>query len=1034
MPKQEALSAAGVEWVLGLVESDYASIAAGQAAAGVLEIPQPMAWIMPKLEASVNLQGHPPELRRVSAENACRHAVESGVLKGAWGGIAQSLRCPGSDTSAVRGHRLLSTDPDPLRQMLSHTVGLVEKADRGEPLSGTELQALKARNKEFLAANKTYGADDEQLHTAVYEALVDRFDFLVDRGHEKTAAAPYRRILEGLGAKIEVLPPAPAAAPATESAQEPRTRVHVPTPWGSRRAAAMTAVATAAAVTLTGNAMASAKTPDTPPKPAPASQPASPATHTEPKQPQPTAPKTTAPATPPAAPVSPKQPPAEKAHTQAPTVTNVQSAPRPSAGDSASVISVDSSTAPEKVVTILGSTAGASTGNTQPQTAVSVVPDKTGVSPAQPEGAAPPAAATVISSADPDAAPQIADTDTGGVDPVYLAAANDLTDFYKEHGNTLNVASALTEAYIAKGATPSTDSALTQKVTTTVTGLGLNDPGAEPNQAGVNAILQAEFPDQSISTAPPASQPKTQAVFTSVVASSLATDTTDGLAGPATTEGVDPQTVQSIANSLAQAAADVTPQTTQQAIVAEVQGQGDTTTQPGDGAGTSTPPSTPPATPTPPASTPAPAPSTPQPAAPKPPTPPKPAAPKHEQGSSAETSKTQAQINRLVKFGVPEQYAKLYVKYGNMYASKGISPEFLAAQGKQESGYDPTAKSPAGALGISQFMPGTWGDWKKALGFPDSATPFDPEYAIHAQAAMMASLRGVVAHLANNKQSVTQLSLAAYNAGAGNVEKYGGIPPFKETQNYVPDILSIVKQIVALPLGSTAKPAKQSPPSGNALPASVKLGSQQLGYARFVAKVPNTPSASGHDVFFIDQADLKLDNINTGDACGLSTAVGVVSSLKKTTPDKQLITKIHQDLENIGEYTDDPNTGGIQDQGEGLLKYLHDTYGFNVSTILHEKRGPTTDAVMAQVRAALDQNKAGKPTILIVHTSNRVDGSQGNSPTNNTNGHYLYMYAYDDNGYYVANVGAAADTSPQGKAYTRDEIKGWIDGFYVVSQ
>jgi peptidoglycan DL-endopeptidase CwlO len=119
--------------------------------------------------------------------------------------------------------------------------------------------------------------------------------------------------------------------------------------------------------------------------------------------------------------------------------------------------------------------------------------------------------------------------------------------------------------------------------------------------------------------------------------------------------------------------------------------------------------------------------------------------------------------------GVP--YADLFTQAG---AKHGISPALLAAVAKTESGFTSTAVSPAGATGLMQFMPAT----AKDLG----VDPTDPASSIDGAARYLSDL--------TEQFGSTELALAAYNAGPGTVRRYGGIPPYAETQSYVQKVTS----------------------------------------------------------------------------------------------------------------------------------------------------------------------------------------------------------------------------------------------------
>ena len=123
--------------------------------------------------------------------------------------------------------------------------------------------------------------------------------------------------------------------------------------------------------------------------------------------------------------------------------------------------------------------------------------------------------------------------------------------------------------------------------------------------------------------------------------------------------------------------------------------------------------------------------------------------------------------------GCPSSLDDIFEEAAKNY---NVDCKLLKAIAKAESGYNTNAVSSAGAMGVMQLMPAT----AKSLGVTN---PYDARENIMGGAKL---IFGFLKQYNNDKT----LALAAYNAGPGNVNKYGGVPPFKETQNYVKKVLN----------------------------------------------------------------------------------------------------------------------------------------------------------------------------------------------------------------------------------------------------
>lgn len=126
-----------------------------------------------------------------------------------------------------------------------------------------------------------------------------------------------------------------------------------------------------------------------------------------------------------------------------------------------------------------------------------------------------------------------------------------------------------------------------------------------------------------------------------------------------------------------------------------------------------------------------------------------------------------------VKRNVPADISAIIKKYADKY---GVSEVLIRALIQVESGFNPHAQSPAGAKGLMQLMP--------IHTVKQGVDPYDPDQNVNTG-------MGYLTHLLE-KYNDLELALAAYNAGETNVDKYGGIPPFPETQKYVKKIMALL--------------------------------------------------------------------------------------------------------------------------------------------------------------------------------------------------------------------------------------------------
>ena len=225
--------------------------------------------------------------------------------------------------------------------------------------------------------------------------------------------------------------------------------------------------------------------------------------------------------------------------------------------------------------------------------------------------------------------------------------------------------------------------------------------------------------------------------------------------------------------------------------------------------------------------------------------------------------------------------------------SYGVSSIILKSIAKAESGFNPSAVSNAGAVGI-KLMPST----AAALGVSNS---YDARENIMGGAKY-------ISQLLSNYQGNISLALAAYNAGSANVDKYGGIPPFTETQNYVKKVLSYMEEFGSAVSNTVSSVSDQLSSIFN-LTGSARDEANQMLADFFSSK------NISKDALDILTTILKLKNMISGQTTSTDvssalqntdTTSSAVGSTSETPSDRTaVLTSINSDSETIEDITKD---------------------------------------------------------------------------------------------------------------------------------
>jgi cell wall-associated NlpC family hydrolase len=204
-------------------------------------------------------------------------------------------------------------------------------------------------------------------------------------------------------------------------------------------------------------------------------------------------------------------------------------------------------------------------------------------------------------------------------------------------------------------------------------------------------------------------------------------------------------------------------------------------------------------------------------------------------------------MGALAAGGIPVEFVPLLQKAGTLCPA--FPAPVLAAQIKQESGFHKGAVSSTGALGYSQFMPGTWATYGKDTTGKGFADPNDFSDAVDAQARFDCTLANQITDAQaqgkiHSTASMTEMALGGYNAGYGAVLAAGGVPGNAQTAAYVPLIMTMARtQFSEAGTTTAATPDAAATPGGAGVSASGGCGGNPVQVRVLALSYPDSTGA-----------------------------------------------------------------------------------------------------------------------------------------------------------------------------------------------